>query len=96
MLRIDGDDTAVAQRDAVGVVGSVISGAFIIPWARAKYSPQRITTFANLLLLLNFCLMAFVHRPYVFLVVAALGSMGCSERGHAKARPSATFKIIKL
>jgi hypothetical protein len=25
-------------------VGSVISGAFIIPWARARYSPQRITT----------------------------------------------------
>jgi hypothetical protein len=24
-------------------VGSVLSGAFIIPWARAKYSPQRIT-----------------------------------------------------
>jgi MFS family permease len=57
-------------------VGSVISGAFIIPWARARYSPQRITTFANLVLLLNCCLMAFVHRPYVFLVVAALGGMG--------------------
>ena len=57
-------------------VGSVISGAFIIPWARAKYSPQRITTFANLVLILDCFLMAFVHRPYVFLVVAALGGMG--------------------
>jgi MFS family permease len=57
-------------------VGSVISGSFIIPWARAKYSPQRITTFANLVLVLDCCLMAFVHRPYVFLVVAALGGMG--------------------
>ena len=57
-------------------VGSVISGAFIIPWARDKYTPQRITTFENLVLLLTFCLMAFVHRPYVFLVVAALGGMG--------------------
>ena len=57
-------------------VGSVISGAFIIPWARAKYSPQRITTFANLVLLLTCCLMAFVQRPYVFLVVAALAGMG--------------------
>jgi hypothetical protein len=57
-------------------VGSVISGAFIIPWARAKYSPQRITTFANLLLVLDFCLMVLVHRPFVFLVVAALGGMG--------------------
>jgi MFS family permease len=56
-------------------VGSVISGAFIIPWARARYSPQRITTFANLLLLLDSCLMVLVHRPFVFLVVAAIGGM---------------------
>ena len=46
------------------VVGSVISGAFIIPWARARYSPQRITIFANLILLLNSCLMMLVHRPH--------------------------------
>ena len=57
-------------------VGSVVSGAFIIPWARARYSPQRITTFANLVLLLTFCLMVLVHRPFVFLVVAALSGMG--------------------
>jgi hypothetical protein len=38
--------------------------------------PQRITTFADLVLVLDFCLMAVVHRPYVFLVVAALGGMG--------------------
>jgi MFS family permease len=57
-------------------VGSVISSAFIIPWARARYSPQRITTFANLMLVFNFCLMVLVHRPFVFLVVAALAGMG--------------------
>jgi MFS family permease len=57
-------------------VGSVISGAFIIPWARARYSPQRITSFANLALLLTCCLMVLVHRPFVFLVVAALSGMG--------------------
>jgi MFS family permease len=57
-------------------VGSVLSGVFIIPWVRARYSPQRITTCADLLLILDFCLMALVHRPYVFLVVAALGGMG--------------------
>jgi len=57
-------------------VGSVISGAFIIPRARAKYSPQRITTFANLVLVIDCCLMALVHRPYVFLVVALLAGMG--------------------
>jgi hypothetical protein len=57
-------------------VGSVLSGSFIIPWARARYSPQRITTFAGLLLLLTNCLMVLVHRPFVFLLVAALGGMG--------------------
>jgi MFS family permease len=57
-------------------VGSVISGAFIIPWARARYSPQHITTAANLMLLLDCCLMVLVHRPFVFLLVAALGGMG--------------------
>src|ERR1700756_3969034 len=57
-------------------VGSVISGAFIIPWARARYSPQRITTMANLVLLVDCCLMVLVHRPFVFLLVAALGGMG--------------------
>jgi MFS family permease len=57
-------------------VGSVISGAFIIPWARSKYSPQRITTLANFILLLVGGLMVIVHRPFVFLVVAALGGMG--------------------
>jgi len=57
-------------------VGSVVSGAFIIPWARARYSPQRITTFADLVVLLTCCLMVLVHRPFVFLLVAALGGMG--------------------
>ena len=57
-------------------VGSVISSAFIIPWARARYSPQHITTLADLVLLLSCCLMVLVHRPGVFLVVAALAGMG--------------------
>ena len=57
-------------------VGSVISGAFVIPWARARYSPQRITTFANIVLLLDCALMAFIHRPFVFLVITALAGMG--------------------
>src|SRR6516162_5425723 len=51
-------------------VGSVISGSFIIPWARARYSPQRITPFADLVLLLTSCLMVLVYLPFVFLVVA--------------------------
>jgi hypothetical protein len=31
-------------------IASVLSGVLIIPWARAKYSPQRITTGASVLL----------------------------------------------
>jgi MFS family permease len=57
-------------------VGSVLSDVFIISWARARYSPQRITTGANLLLALNFILMVCAHSPYLFLAVAALGGAG--------------------
>src|SRR5260370_1573878 len=79
-------------------VGSVISGAFIIPWARARYSPQRITTFANIVLLLNCCLMVLVHRPFVFLVVAALGGMGwtVSALASGAATPARTLHLVRL
>ena len=53
--------------------GSVLSGTFAIPWARAKFSPEQITTGANLILVLVCGLMVVVHQPYVFLAVAALG-----------------------
>jgi MFS family permease len=56
--------------------GSVLSGAFALPWARARYSPEQITTGANLALMLDFILMVLVHQPYVFLGVAALGGAG--------------------
>ena len=57
-------------------VGSVLSGAFALPWARARYSPEQITTGANLVLVLDFILMVLIHQPYVFLAVAALGGAG--------------------
>jgi MFS family permease len=57
-------------------VGSVVSGALIIPWARARYSPEQITRAANLVLMLDSILMVIVHRPYLFLIVAALGGAG--------------------
>jgi MFS family permease len=60
----------------VMAAGSVWSGAFAIPWARAKYSPEQITTGANLVLVLVCILMVLVHQPYVFLAVAALGGIG--------------------
>jgi hypothetical protein len=61
--------------------GSVLSGAFALPWARARYSPEQITTGANLVLLLDLILMIVVHQPYVFLGVAALGGGGLDRIG---------------
>ena len=88
-------------------IGSVLSGVFIIPWARARYSPEQITTAANLVLLLDCILMAVVHRPYVFLIVAALGGAGwtlsaselwvASQRAMpdwARGRMSATITMV--
>jgi hypothetical protein len=88
-------------------IGSVLSGVFIIPWARARYSPEQITTAANLVLLLDCILMAVVHRPYVFLAVAALGGAGwtlsaselwvASQRAMpdwARGRMSATITMV--
>jgi MFS family permease len=47
-------------------VGSVVGAVFVIPWARARFSPNTLTIYANLLLVLNLFLMANVHRPALF------------------------------
>jgi predicted MFS family arabinose efflux permease len=57
-------------------IGSVVGAVFVIPWARARFSPNKLTIYANLLLVLNLFLMAHVHRPYVFLLVAAIAGAG--------------------
>ena len=57
-------------------VGSVVGAVFVIPWARARFSPNTLTIYANLLLVLNLFLMANVHRPHVFLLVAAFAGAG--------------------
>ena len=57
-------------------VGSVLGAVFVIPWARARFSPNTLTIYANLLLVLNLFLMANVHRPHVFLLVAAIAGAG--------------------
>ena len=57
-------------------VGSVVGAVFVIPWARARFSPNTLTIYANLLLVLNLFLMANVHRPHFFLLVAAIAGAG--------------------
>jgi MFS family permease len=57
-------------------IGSVISSIFLIPWARSRYSPQRLTTYANASLIVVCLLMATVRWTKMFLVVAALAGIG--------------------
>lgn len=57
-------------------IGSVLGAVFVIPWARARFSPNKLTICANLLLVVDLFLMAHVHRPYVFVLVAALAGAG--------------------
>ncbi len=57
-------------------VGSVAGAVFLVPMARARFSPNKLTFYANVLLVTDLFLMALVHRPYVFLLVAALGGAG--------------------
>ena len=57
-------------------VGSVIAAIFIIPWARSRYSPQRLMTYANASLIVVCLLMATIRWTHMFLVVAALAGIG--------------------
>ena len=56
--------------------GSVVGAVFIIPWLRARLSPDCLTLLANLLLVLVYVLMAMVCQTEVFFVVAALAGVG--------------------
>jgi MFS family permease len=57
-------------------IGSVITSIFIIPWARSRFSPQQLTTYANASLIVVCLLMATVRWTKMFLVVAALAGIG--------------------
>jgi MFS family permease len=56
--------------------GSVISAVLIIPWLRARLSPDCLTLLANLLLVLAYVLLALVRQTEVLFVVAALAGVG--------------------
>jgi MFS family permease len=57
-------------------IGSVITSIFIVPWARSRFSPQQLTTYANTSLIIVCLLMATVRWTKIFLVVAALAGIG--------------------
>ena len=57
-------------------VGSVAGAVFIIPWLRARLSPDWLAFLANLLLVFVYVLMAFVRQNELIFVVAALAGVG--------------------
>ena len=56
-------------------VGSVFGAIVVIPWARARFSPNALTIFASVLLAIVFVLMAVVRATPLFMVVAALAGI---------------------
>jgi MFS family permease len=63
-------------------VGSVITASFILPWVRARYSPNALTRLATYLLALVILLMAFVRQTQCLLVVAALAGVAWTWTGN--------------
>ena len=56
--------------------GSVVGAVLIVPWLRARCSPDCLTLLANLLLVCVYVLMALVRQLEAFFVVAALAGVG--------------------
>jgi MFS family permease len=56
-------------------MGSVIGAILVIPWARARFSPNALTIFASVLLAIVFVLMAMVRPIPLFMVVAGLAGI---------------------
>jgi hypothetical protein len=56
--------------------GSVVGAVFVVPWLRARLSPNGLTLWANLLFVLVYVLMVLVRQIEVFFVVAALAGVG--------------------
>src|SRR6202034_1981987 len=54
-------------------IGSVFGAIVVIPWARARFSPNALTIFASVLLAIVFVLMAVVRATPLFMVVAGVG-----------------------
>jgi MFS family permease len=55
--------------------GSVITAAFILPWARARYSPNHLTKLAAYLFAIVMLLLAFVRQTQLLPVIAVLAGV---------------------
>ena len=56
--------------------GAVVAAVAIIPWLRARYTPNSVTILANLLVLLVYVLMALVRQRELFFLMTALAGVG--------------------
>jgi MFS family permease len=56
-------------------IGSVLAAVFILPWARAHFSPNTSTRLAALFLSIAYVLMALIREVPAFLLVAALAGI---------------------
>jgi MFS family permease len=63
-------------------VGSVITAAFILPWARARYLPNTVTKLAAYLLALAIVLLAFVRQRELLPMVVALAGVAWTSTGN--------------
>jgi predicted MFS family arabinose efflux permease len=56
-------------------IGSLLGGAIVLPYARAKATPNTLTILASIVLVAVFVLMAVVPSVWIFLPIAALAGM---------------------
>jgi MFS family permease len=56
-------------------IGSVLTAVFVLPWARAHFSPNTSTRLAALFLSIAYVLMALIREVPAFLLVAALAGV---------------------
>jgi MFS family permease len=57
-------------------IGSVVAAVLILPWARARFSPNTLTRWAAFLGCIVSVLMALIREEPVFFLVAALAGIG--------------------
>ena len=60
----------------------MITAAFILPWARARYLPNTVTKLAAYLLALAIVLLAFVRQRELLLMVVALAGVAWTSTGN--------------
>jgi MFS family permease len=57
-------------------IGSLLGAVFVVPWARARFTPNEVTTIASLLMAAVYILMAAIRQLEIFMAVAAIAGMG--------------------